>query len=122
MILDSSAVLAFLQEEPGGDVVAHVLADAAISAVNRAEVIAKLRRLGETALVSLQLLDLAVLPFTVAETDLAGELVWRYRGVISLGDAACLATARLRGLPVLTADRAWARLPPLGVELRFIRA
>jgi PIN domain nuclease of toxin-antitoxin system len=121
VILDSSAVLAFLQDEPGADIVALALPGAAISAVNQAEVVAKLRRLGETALVSLHLIDLAVLPFTAAETELAGELVWRHRGVVSLGDAACLATAKLRAVPVLTADRAWARLPSLGVEIRFLR-
>jgi ribonuclease VapC len=29
---------------------------------------------------------------------------------LSLGDRACLAAARSRDLPVLTADRAWAKL------------
>ncbi len=40
--------------------------------------------------------------------------------MLSLGDAACLATARVLGMPVLTANRAWAALP-VGVEVRLIR-
>jgi PIN domain nuclease of toxin-antitoxin system len=51
----------------------------------------------------------------------AGALVaaYRRRG-ISLGDAACLATAEALGLPVLTADRAWATLG-IDLDIRLIR-
>jgi hypothetical protein len=44
--------------------------------------------------------------------------LWR-RG-LSLGDAACLATAAVLRLPVLTADRAWAGLG-LELDIRLIR-
>jgi len=40
---------------------------------------------------------------------------------LSLGDRSCLALARRLGLPVLTADRAWADLPRLGVTVRLLR-
>lgn len=39
---------------------------------------------------------------------------------LSLGDRACLSLAVLRGLPVLTADRVWARLT-VGIEVHCIR-
>lgn len=39
---------------------------------------------------------------------------------LSLGDRACLALARREGLPVLTADRSWAKLD-VGVEVVLIR-
>ena len=45
-VVDSSAVIAFLEGEPGGDVAAHHLSQAAISAVNLHEVAAKLLDLG----------------------------------------------------------------------------
>ena len=43
----------------------------------------------------------------------------RSRG-LSLGDRACLQLATRRGLPALTADRAWAEIDA-GVEVRLIR-
>jgi PIN domain nuclease of toxin-antitoxin system len=39
---------------------------------------------------------------------------------LSLGDRACLALARLRGLPAVTADRDWARLD-LGITVEVMR-
>jgi ribonuclease VapC len=39
---------------------------------------------------------------------------------LSLGDRACLALARLRNLPAVTADRAWARLD-LGIRIEVVR-
>jgi len=43
----------------------------------------------------------------------------RVRG-LSLGDAACLGTAGTLGVPVLTADRAWAALG-LDIQIRQLR-
>jgi PIN domain nuclease of toxin-antitoxin system len=39
---------------------------------------------------------------------------------LSLGDRACLALARDLGVPALTADAAWAKVPS-GVEVRLVR-
>ena len=39
---------------------------------------------------------------------------------LSLGDRICLAYAERVGLPVLTSDRAWAKLD-IGVDVRLIR-
>ncbi len=52
---------------------------------------------------------------------LAGELHRQTRPLgLSLGDCACLVLARSRGLPALTADRAWQGLP-LDLEIVLIR-
>jgi PIN domain nuclease of toxin-antitoxin system len=39
---------------------------------------------------------------------------------LSLGDRACLALARLRNLPAVTADRAWAKLD-LAIPIEVVR-
>ena len=39
---------------------------------------------------------------------------------LSLGDRACLALARARSVPALTADRTWSRLE-LGISIEVVR-
>ncbi len=127
VLLDSSALLAALLEEPGGEAVRAALASSApllLSTVNLAEAIAILaiRRglAAPEARGDILSLGLALLPLGEAEAERAGGLLGRYRGRLSLGDCACLATAQIHGLPVLTADRPWAGMD-LGVEVRLIR-
>lgn len=123
VVVDASALLAMLQGEPGTDVVATVLGTAVVSAVNWAEVLQKAR----SHAVDVRDLesDLAHLgvrfaPFTTTEASAAADL-WHEGGrALALADRACLATARVRGLPVVTADRAWLALD-LGVDVRSIR-
>ena len=124
IILDASALLAHLRGEPGGDMVADRLDSGAICAVNWTEVIQKLVDDGMsdgTIRAALDGISAAVVSFDIPLAEDAGRLrrATRERG-LSLGDRACLALARRRGLPVLTADRAWAELD-LGVEVVLIR-
>lgn len=115
-MLDASAVLAFLLQEPGSERVATALAqgDCAISAVNLSEVAGKLADtdLRHDEIISvLRDLDLRVYAFDQAQ---ALECVW-LRGLtrdtgLSLGGRACLALATQLSRPVLTADRAWEGL------------
>jgi PIN domain nuclease of toxin-antitoxin system len=129
-VVDASALLAFLQGEPGAERVAEALARrAAISAVNYAEALGKLAEDGETAeelarrfeaegLVGGVLEVEAVLPED-APAIAALRRSTRHRG-LSLGDRACLALALRLGRPVMTADRAWQELG-LEVEVQAIR-
>jgi len=121
-LLDASAVLALLQDEAGSAIVGAALALAAISAVNAVEVLARLgANMAEAdARTAFAALEIPLLPFTAAEIGRAQGLVRRHRGVLSLADCACIATAERLGIPVLTADRVWATLP-LGIEVRLIR-
>ena len=124
VVLDSSALLAFIQGEPGGDVVAGVVGEAVMSSVNHAEVVTKLvERTGslEAARTALGMATVDVIDFDVAQAEEAGALVThtRSRG-LSLGDRACLTLAAREAAPVLTADRIWATLK-LDVEVRLIR-
>lgn len=127
ILLDSSALLAPLLGETGGEVVSAAAASSdavMMSAVNFAETIEILgRRRGlsaEEAREDLLKLDLTVLPFGQGEAAQTGALLRLHRGPLSLGDCACIATARCHRLPVLTADRAWASLD-FGIEVRLIR-
>ena len=123
-VLDSSAILALLNDEAGADVVAEILPSSVVSTVNLAEVIASLVNKGVSgadAEAALLTLDCKSEPFRREEAHLAGRLRESTRQAgLSLGDRACLALALSLGLPVLTADRAWRNLP-LEVEVRLIR-
>ena len=124
IVLDASALMAVLREEPGAAAVEAMLDHAAISAVNLSEVQAKLVEQGtaaELAWSSLVDLDLEVVDFDVPQARIAGDLrrLTRARG-LSLGDRACLALAQALGLPAMTADRAWAGLE-IGIEIRVVR-
>jgi PIN domain nuclease of toxin-antitoxin system len=129
-VLDASALLAHLRDEPGADVVAEAIASGAvISTVNLAEVFSRAADRGEdpaklaAELTQSGLLDgaITVEPFTAADAIDAGRLrpLTRDAG-LSLGDRACLALARRLDAPALTADTDWQGVAH-GVELRPIR-
>ena len=129
VVLDASAVLAFLKGEPGGDVVLPHIGTAVVSAVNLQEVIKDLALAGMTtdeATEVLADLHLDVRPHDMGAAYAAGMLVTatkRYgRG---LGDRTCMALGIALGLPVLTADREWRRIAEdegvEGLVLEFVR-
>jgi PIN domain nuclease of toxin-antitoxin system len=149
-VLDASALLAYLLDEPGADVVEGIIADgAAVSAINLAECFTRLvdvrPDLGELfasqaanvrpEVVPYWLPDLgagapllpnsiAPQPFTTVDGVLCAALrpLTKSRG-LSLGDRACLALGRRVSAPVFTADRSWLELDPdiIRVEVRSIR-
>lgn len=119
-VLDASALLAMLQDEPGGDLVQELLETAAISSVNWSEVTQKsLERQTEIAGLrqELEALGLEIMPFTavLAETTARLRSATRQAG-LSLGDRACLALAAVLDLPAVTTDRVW---PDLGLPLKI---
>lgn len=124
VVLDATAVLALLQEEPGAERVVAALPDAAISAVNLNEVVGKLADSGmpEPAIrAALGALGLDVHPFDEDQAYQAGLLrPATSRQGLSLADRACLALGCRLDRPVLTADQAWASVKA-GVEVRVIR-
>ena len=121
-VLDASALLAVVRNEPGADQVHDILSKARISAVNFSEVIAKLQERGvpnsaiDTALGGL---DLDIVPFDRQQADRAGKLRMPTRSAgLSFGDRACLALAEAEGAIALTADREWSNLDlPIQVEI-----
>lgn len=123
-VLDSSAVLAHIFGEPGGDESVSRFADGVVSAVNLTEIVTRLVDAGWTDLAidaEQQTWAFAVEPFDVSLAVEAGGLrrATRHRG-LSLGDRACLALARRLGVPLYTADRSWGDLD-VGVDIRVVR-
>ena len=123
-VLDASAVLALLQEEPGADEVESILDGSVLSSVNLAEVLQKSTQHGidtEGLEYDLEALGVEIRAFDVVQAR-ATAAVWKAapRAALSLGDQACLALASgLDGVAV-TADRRWASLR-LGVDVRVVR-
>ncbi len=123
-VLDASALLAYLNGEPGADRVAAFIGDAMISTVNIAEVETHLLSRGGTiddvravlALVAVEIVD-----FDRALADTTAVFTAPTRSIgLSLGDRACLALASREALPAVTADRAWEQTK-LGVTVKLIR-
>ena len=129
IIVDASAVIAFLQREPGHETVEQALQSdrCVVSAANQSEIISKALDRGVTpdAIVSiLAELSYAVLDLKVEDGVQAGlmRLPTRAAG-LSLGDRLCLATAQRLQAQVVTADGVWLSVAEtLGLDIQCIRA
>lgn len=127
VVLDASAMLALIQEEPGCKAVASAMEDGTVvlvSSVNLCEVGTKLVREGRSpAKVSIGLEPFRdyLVDFEPQHAIAAAELyrVTKPYG-LSLADRACLALALSRNATVFTTDRAWSKLK-LGLKIQSIR-
>lgn len=123
-VFDSSAILAFLFEEPGGDRVAERLRGGLLSSVNHCEVIERMLDRGQSiagARANVARLQLEIVPFDAAQAERAAELRASTMPFgLSLGDRACIALAERLAAPVMTADRQWGKAA-LPVEIEVIR-
>lgn len=129
-VLDASALLAYLHDEPGAELVADAIAvGACMSTVNVAEVLSRLAdhdtdpgefadELSERGILGGAI---SIEPFTMADAiDVARLRPLARTAGLSLGDRACLALARRLGSPAVTADTAWSMVD-VGVRLTQIR-
>lgn len=116
MILDASAVLAFLRNEPAAEEVEALLVanqGASLTALGVAEVVDRLIRLGnvdaEAAVLDLAQLSLADaesldVSVAVAAGLLRARHYHRSRCAVSLADCVAAAVAKSRGVAVATSD------------------
>lgn len=123
-ILDSTAVLACLLNEQGGDIVRPLLRGGLISSVNAAEVIYKtftgLRSITDH-LKHFQRLEMEVVNFDLTHAGYASTLnLSHHSAKLSFADRACLALAMQRKVPVYTANEHWPTFREM-IDVRCIR-
>ncbi len=115
-VLDASALLAFLQGEPGVDLVEEVLQEGGFcGSANWSEVAQKVRAAGRDWTTARQLLSsypLDVEPVSRTDAETAAQL-WVTAPHLSLGDRLCLALGHRSGATVWTADRRWGDADPV---------
>ncbi len=126
-VLDASALIAWFQRELGFETVRSQLEYGGVIAVpNMTEVIGKLVSSGVAPHNEVER-DLLALGLEVVAMDqeigLAAAYYYARRNPynLSLGDCACLATAEVLGLEVLSAEQGWAQLSNLRTTVRLIR-
>lgn len=125
-VLDSSALLALMLDEPGAERVADVLPGALMSAANYAEVLTKLGERGfpmDQAREAVIGLGVEIVDLDADQALVAASLrpVTRQAG-LSLGDRICLALGSRNRSLVLTADKAWLSVEGAGVPtIQYIR-
>lgn len=114
-VLDASAVLVYLKQEPGHEPVRDAIhKGASISTVNFSEVLTKVIEKGANPNeVASRLLALGLFPqpFTEEDARQAASIYSITRALgLSLGDRACLSLSLRLGIPAITADKIWKKL------------
>ncbi len=123
-VLDTSALLSMLWDQPGGSLVGAELRRSVISAVNWSEVV-------EAALVrgddiegiteSLTTIGFEILPFTPEDAEATAAMATaKTTAGLPFSVRACLALASRLGLPAFTADRTLSHRD-LEVDVRLLR-
>ena len=125
VVLDTSALIAFLNDEIGAEKVAPTLSKAIMSAVNVAEVLKYFHddrgMTLEQATTIFTHTGVRIVPLDKEQAIINAALRPPTKPYgLSLGDRACLALAQVKSLPVLTADKHWADVD-IGVHMRMIR-
>lgn len=122
--LDASALLAFLLRERGHQRVREILGECCMSTVNFSEVLGCFGRAGQDVHViakNLLAMPVELVEFTTEQATIAAAMAQSTRSAgLSLGDRACLALARERRIPAMTADQAWSRLH-LDIAIETVR-
>ena len=124
-VLDASAVIALLRDEPGADTVMKVLGSAVMSAVNLQEVYRYLIADGIPANAAEEMVgDLRIeIRNHDGQAALAAAILapaTREAGS-GLGDRSCMALAIAEQIPAVTADQSWKKVKAKGLKVELIR-
>ena len=124
-VLDASAVIALLRNEPGADLVAAYAGDALISAVNLQEVVKALLLRGFTVDVARTMIDALYLEARAHGAEDAYAAAALHEATKAqgsgLGDRTCMALAIAERLPAITTDRQWTDLSIPGLTITLVR-
>ena len=125
IVFDSSAILALLKMESGHEIVSKNLEQAVVSSVNFCEVVSflskKTQKQDEMIKFLTETFD-CIEDFNIEQSIIAGSFISVTKDYgLSLGDRACLALAKYKNIPVLTADKAWTKLN-LGIKIKLIQS
>jgi len=125
VVLDSSALLALIKNETGGDVIENLLGNIVMSSVNVSEVASILldssMSLEECKDVIEPFID-SIISFDTELAFIAASLkkLTNHKG-LSLGDRACIGLGVFLELPVYTADKFWVDLDIPNLKINLIR-
>lgn len=126
-MLDASAVLALILEEPGaGRVLEAIEGGAELTTANFAEVASWYMARGASAADLRTMRSGLPVALVDIDEDLATRAALMFQATrpagLSLADRLCLAQAQRSGQPALTADRAWLAVAgAIGVAVEVIR-
>ncbi|MEP3480861.1 MAG: type II toxin-antitoxin system VapC family toxin [Fuerstiella sp.] len=123
-VLDASAVIAVLRNEPGADTVWPLLQGSLISAVNLAEVLCASQRRGippERDAETIRKMQVKIVPFDGGQAQMLADILLLTIGSsVGFADRACLALAKSQNMIALTGDHDWLK-HDVGVEVRLFR-
>ena len=124
IVLDSSALLAVILDEPGADRVSATFPEALISAATLAEILSKAHQRGLTIDGSYRRIvnfGIGIVPVTALQARIAAEISRAPRKLdLSLGDRLCIALAISLTCELITSDRGIAAFEA-GVPITLFR-
>lgn len=125
VVVDTSALLALIQQEKGADQVHALMGQMVMSTVNVTETLGVLQRTQIYSSESLPFVSdilQSMIDFDVTQARIAADLELKTKSKgLSLGDRACIALGIHLQAPIYTADKVWADLDLEHADIRLIR-
>ena len=125
VVVDTSALLALIQQEKGADQVNALMGKMVMSTVNVTETLGVLQRTQIYSSESLPFVSdilQSMIDFDLIQARITADLELKTKSKgLSLGDRACIALGIHLQAPIYTADKIWAELALEQADIRLIR-